>query len=403
MKVFIFAACLLSMFACAKRSTPPTVTAAPPILSEFAELDTLHRQFTGFRDDPRFVRYGFTFNSPYADWLQRVRDLEQTPALAEAARTLAGLAVASRINGTDSEVYRQFESRFSQALRTPAAEKRSPPVAVFAPAILPNPQTIANGITLLFSGDTQGVVYSQPGGFGPVGGLARRPPTIEHFRAEDPGTLVLDAGDAFVSGFVKAEAINKVLVRAMNHMRYDAMGLGPYDLAMGEVLLRELVSIASFPMICSNLQFQKGVEPWIKPYVLINRNQARIALLSLLPPVPGVKITGAEFVPPRQALQAVLPELRAKADCIVLLTQFGSEEISALLGAEDAVDVILGDGKGKSRENPVYLPAVPKGLGFGLVRLEKSDADAFRPVESLPVLLGEASDDHVLEIMEELK
>ena len=404
MKVFIFAVCLLSMFACVKRSAPPTVTVEPPILSEFAELDTLHRQFTGFRDDPRFLRYGFTFNSPYADWLQRVRDLEQAPALAEAARTLAGLAVAARINGTDSEVYRQFESRFSQALRTPAAEKQTPPsVAVSAPAILPTPQTIVNNITLLFSGDTQGVVYSQPGGFGPIGGLARRPPTIDHFRAEDPGTLVLDAGDAFVSGFAKAEAINKVLVRAMNHMRYDAMGLGPHDLAIGEVMLRELVSIASFPLICSNLQFQKGVEPWIKPYVLIKRDQVRIALISLLPPAPGARITSAKLIPPRQALQAILPELRSKADCIVLLTQFGTEEISALLGDEGAVHVILGDGNGKSGENLAYLPAVPKGLGFGLVRLEKADDGGFRPVESLPVLLGTASDDHVLQIMEELK
>lgn len=404
MKVFIFAVCLLSLFACAKRSAPPTVTAEPPILSEFAELDTLHRQFTGFRDDPRFLRYGFTFNSPYADWLQRVRDLEQTPALAEAARTLAGLAVAARINGTDSEVYRQFETRFSQALRTPAAEEpTAPPVAVPAPTILPSPQTTANRITFFFSGDTQGVVYSQPGGFGPVGGLARRPPTIDHFRVEDPGTVLLDAGDTFVSGFAKAEAINKVLVRAMNHMRYDAMGLGPYDLAIGEVALRELVSIASFPMICSNLQFQNGVEPWIKPYVLINRNQVRIALVSLLPPESGVRITGARLLPPGQALQAMLPELRAKADCVVLLTQFGSAEISALLGAEDAVDATLGDGKEKSGENPAYFPAVPKGLGFGLVRLEKSDTHGFRPLESMPVLMGDASDDHVLQIMEELK
>lgn len=404
MKVFIFAVCLMSLFACAKRSAPPTVSAEPPILSEFAELDTLHKQFKGFRDDSRFLRYGFTFNSPYADWLQRVRDLEQTPALAEAARTLAGLAVAARINGTDSEVYRQFETRFSQALRTPAAEKpTAPSVAVPASTILPTPKATASSITLLFSGDTQGVVYPQPGGIGPVGGLARRQPTIDHFRGEDPGTLVLEAGDAFVSGFAKAEAINKVLVRAMNHMRYDAMGLGPYDLAIGEVMLRELVSIASFPMICSNLQFQKGVEPWIKPYVLINRNQVRIALVSLLPPAPGARITGAQLVPPRQALLAILPELRAKADCIVLLTQFGREEISALLGAEDAVDVILGDGKGESGENPAYLPAMPKGLGFGLVRLKKSDAGTFRPVESLPVLMGDASDDHVLQIMEELK
>jgi hypothetical protein len=46
---------------------------------------------------------------------------------------------------------------------------------------------------------------------------------------------------------------------------------------------------------------------------------------------------------------------------------------------------------------------VPKGLGFGLVRLEKADGGGFYPVEKLPVLLGMASDDHLLQIMEELK
>lgn len=406
MKFIAVVFCLLSLFSCTGHSGPSQAPAASqaPVLPVFEGVNALHKQFLVFRDDDVFRRYGFTYNSPYADWLQRVRDFEQDPATGEAARLLAGLSVAYRTHGAKSGVYRQFQDRFDQALRTPATENQAQsPVVVSEPVTLPIPEATARYITLLFSGDTQGVVYAQPGGFGPVGGLARRPSTLDHFRAEDPGTVVLDAGDAFVSGFAKAEAINKVLVRAMNHMRYDAMGLGPYDLAIGEVMLRELVGIASFPVICSNLQFQKGVEPWIKPYVLVKRDQVRIALVSLLPPAPGVRITGAKLIPPRQALQAMLPELRSRADCIVLLTQFGTEEISALLGDEGAVDVILGDGNGKSGENPTYLPAMSKGLGFGLVRLEKADGGGFRPVESMPVLMGAASDDHVLKIMEELK
>lgn len=406
MKFIAVLFCLLSLFSCAGHSGPSQapVASQAPILPVFKRLNALHEQFLVFRDDDVFQRYGFTYNSPYADWLQRVRDFEQDPATGEAARLLAGLSVAYRTHGAKSRIYRQFEDRFGQALRVPAAENQAQPLGVVSePVTLPIPEATVRPITLLFSGDTQGVVYAQPGEFGPVGGLARRSPTLDHFRAEDPDTVVLDAGDAFVTGFAKAEAINKVQVRAMNHMRYDAMGLGPYDLAIGEVMLRELVSIASFPMICSNLQFQKGVEPWIKPYVLIKRDQVRIALVSLLPPAPGARITGAKLIPPRQALQAMLPELRSKADCIVLLTQFGTEEISALLGDEGAVDVILGDGNGKSGENPAYLPAMSKGFGFGLVRLKKADGGGFRPVESLPVLMGAASDDHVLQIMEELK
>ena len=401
MKIIVLALCLLPLFACAKHAPAlsPPVAAEVPILPEFAELNALHGQFQGFRDDPLFLRYGFGFNFPYADWLQQVRNLERTPVMAEGARALAGLAVAYRSHGADSEVSKQFETRFAQILRTPATDK---PPAVTMPVSDPVNATRTQ-VSILFTGDTQGVVYPQPGIFGPVGGLARRLPVIERVRAEDPGVLLVDAGDAFASGFARAGKINTILVRAMNSMPYDAMGLGTYDLEMGEVALRELVGMAKFPFICTNLVFQNGADPWIKPYVLIKRDQLRIAFISLLPPVTGMRVTGARFVPPRQALLALLPELKVKADCIVLLTQYGSADIAELLGTDHAVDVIIGDGKSASRDDPLYLPAVPKALGFGFARLERSGAEAFHALETMPILMGAAEDAQLLKIMDELK
>lgn len=401
MKIIVLVLCLLPLFACAKHAPPPAppVTAEVSVLPEFEELNALHRQFLGFRDDPLFLRHGFGFNFPYADWLQQVRNLERTPAMAEGARTLAGLAVAYRSHGADSEVGRGFETRFAQILRTPATGK--PPAAAMP---VPDPvNATRTQVSILFTGDTQGVVYPQPGISGPVGGLARRLPVIERVRAEDPGVLLVDAGDAFASGFARAGKINTILVRAMNRMQYDAMGLGTYDLKLGEVALRELVGIAKFPFICTNLVFQNGVDPWIKPYALIEREQVGIAIISLLPPVAGMRVTGAQFVPPRQALLALLPELKAKADCIVLLTQYGSADMAELLGTDHAVDVIIGDGKSASRDEPLYLPTVPKALGFGFARLERSGAEAFRALETMPILMGDASDAQIQQIIDELK
>lgn len=399
MKTIILAFCLLPLFACTARpvQAPPQVQAPAPILPQFEELRVLHERFVAFRENEQFRRYGFTFNSPYADWLQRVRDIEKDPFRAEAARLLAGLAVASRIHGLKSEVYSQFEERFDRALRTapePAPAPDSTPTIARSPA---------SGITILFSGDTGGFVWPWPGVAGEMGGLAARPPVIEHFRKEDPGLLLLDAGDSFAVDVAGAQEVNKVLVRAMNRMHYDAMGLGGGDLAMGEVALRELVGIADFPLVCSSLKFGKDVTPWIDRYALVERNGFRVAVMSLLPLPPAAGITGARFIPPGEVLRDLLPELWGMADCIVLLTQLRSTELVGLLDENTEVDVILGDGNAFSQSSPAYIPAVPKGRGFGFVRLELGDVETQRSVQSLPVLLGTRLDSQLLEIMTELK
>jgi len=397
MKIIICLLCLVSLFACAGPRGPvqAPVAARAPVLPVFENLKALHEQFLVFREDDIFRRYGFTYNSPYADWLQRVRELEQDPATGEVARLLAGLSIAYRTHGAKSGVYAQFEERFDKALRTPV--EHAPPLRP-VPAATPVP-----GITILFSGDTRGDVFSKPGLAGDVGGLARRPATIAYFRKKDPEVLLLDAGDAFASGLAGSKATNQFLVRAMNRMSYDAMGLGPRDLAMGEVALRELAGMAKFPFVCSNLEFGKGVAPWIRPYVILERNRLRVAVMSLFPPTPGAVVTGARFIAPITALRALLPLLRGKADLIVLLTQFGSQDVAPLLGDGEGIDVILGDSAAYSQNIPAYMPAVPGWLGFGSVRLEMRNPGKTRVTEAMPVLLGVESDVQIFEMLDELE
>ena len=405
MKIIVCLLCLFSFFACAGQRAPvqAPVAVQAPILPEFEVLNTLHQQFLVFREKDIFRRYGFTYNSPYADWLQRVRGLEQDPAMGEVARLLAGLSIAYRTHGAKSSVYTQFEERFDKALRTPLEPE---PMVRPAPASAAAPEPVAApepGITILFSGDTRGDVFAKSGLTGEVGGLARRPSTIAYFREKDPGVLLLDAGDAFASGFAGSEMTNKVLVRAMNRMGYDAMGLGPQDLAMGEVALRELVGMAKFPLVCSNLEFGKGVSPWIRPYAIFERNQLKVAVVSLLPSIPGAVITGARFIAPARALRAILPGLKNRVDCIVLLTQFGSEDMAGLLGGDEEVGVVLGDSMEFSRGSPAYIPAVPGGRGFGSVRLKLRDAGIARITQTMPVLLGAEADAQLLEMLDELE
>lgn len=588
-KTLALALCLLSILACAKRPASEQVAAVPPVLPQFEVLNELYGQFQGFRTDQLFLRHGFTANFPQSDWLQQVQAQGQDQELAERARLLASLAVASRIHGDASRVTRGFEERFIASLRSPgpalpeeeaprpadgpltvetagqqspaqpdsqptplaltasepatspsaqtpkegtaatpddamqlamqqampaepnpaasaavvdarpalgqdalpsplpetevgqaeglaaeadddaAAVAGSPPLpaAEFrtdadvaaealppspappvpstetatgtSPSVVPGPtkvtespvtpearadgnavrgatapatlppaparqgQTVQSGradrITILFTGDTKGLVSPQPGIAGTLGGVARRLPAAERVRADNPSLVFLDAGDAFASGFPQAQSINKALVRAMNRMRYDALGLGLHDLAMGEVALRELVSISSFPFVCSNLEFQAGAIPWIKPFALLQRGGRKIAVLSLLSPDPTVKITGARLVSPRQALTRLMAQLAKHSDAVVLLTQAGREEIASMIGAPQGVAVILGDAGSGFQNDPRYIPAVPRGMGLTLVELDPTDG-TYLPGRSMPLLTSGQQNSNILEIFE---
>jgi hypothetical protein len=289
------------------------------------------------------------------------------------------------------------------AAQEPSAQQAAQPDA---PPVRPNPVAppkTPHALTVLFSGDNQGVVYPQPGLSGAVGGISRRGPVIEHMRDRTPDLMLLDAGDAFTSGFPKAERINKTLVRAMNRMGYDAMGLGRHDLAMGEVALRELVSIASFDVVCTNLRFSQGFEPWIRDHVILTRAGVRVAVISLLPPDADFRITGADLLPSALALGEILPKLADRADCVVLLTQMDNAQLAALPGLHAAVSAVIGDFQGKSGGNPPYSPTLPKGLGIGLLRLERTDQGPFRPTETLPLVSGTTEDPNLVRLLEELR
>jgi len=262
MKLFLSALCLLSLLSCVGRPEPAPEPAAPTYLPQYAELSALYDEFKGFRAEELFQRHGFTANSPYADWLQRVRKLEEQSGLAARARMLAGLAVAWRQNGEMSEVTAGFVSRFEQALLT-QPEEQDPAANATAPG------AVGVAVSIVFSGDTQGVLTPQKATKGEAGGIARRTSFINAVRTGHPDLFVLDAGDALATGFEGSDRNNRLLIHAMNAVGYDAMGLNSRDLAIGQARLQELAELASFPLVCSNLEFHGQAWPWIEPYVVL--------------------------------------------------------------------------------------------------------------------------------------
>lgn len=375
MKISILICLSLVLLAgCAKHSTTPPSDARPaqvePCSQEYTDLSTAYGQLLAFQDDPIFLKHGFTANSPHAGWLEHVRALGRRPGYSpDAAQLLAMLAVAIKQHGKDSAVARNFTTQFEEKL----SASRVKPAPEATQAAIPAPPAASGPVvSILYTGDTQGVLFPQPVHDSSVGGLSRRSPLLTKLRATAPNTVLLDAGDAFTATSANALRNNSVIVAAMNHMNYDAMGLGTHDLAVGEAHLRQLASQATFPVICSNLALANG-ETWIKPYALITRGSTTIAVLSLLPADAIVQIAGARITAPAEALRRHASILRDKANLILILTQLPQVDVEAALAGIN-VDVVIGDARGHAvTTRPCILPAMAKGLGVGEIQLSATD------------------------------
>jgi 5'-nucleotidase / UDP-sugar diphosphatase len=153
-----------------------------------------------------------------------------------------------------------------------------------------------------------------------VGGVARRATTIKQEK-KNPYTLILDAGDSLVGDQDPAlKTQGKSSVEAMNRLGYDAMALGPGDLALGLAALRARMAEAKFPMLSANAVVTGTEELVAQPYAVRMLAGHRVAVVGL----SGGKGTAEIRVrDPLAAAQKIVPEARIEADIVILLSHAG--------------------------------------------------------------------------------
>ncbi len=95
-------------------------------------------------------------------------------------------------------------------------------------------------------------VYKQRGGFGVLKTM------IDTLRAEDPeNTLVVDGGDCFQGGGVAAMSEGRAIVPLMNHIGYDLILPGNWEVAYGkENMLKDLGGYRA-AKICANMYHER--------------------------------------------------------------------------------------------------------------------------------------------------
>lgn len=202
-------------------------------------------------------------------------------------------------------------------------------------------------LTLLHTNDLHGRVHLP----GEPQGLAKIATLVRGIRAAHPRVLLLDAGDIIHGTPEELTFAGRPIIAAMNAAGYDAAVAGNHEFDFGQVVTRDAIRAARFPVLSANVRQTATGEPWggLTPYVMLDAGGLCVAVFGLTT-TQTVQIewprtiAGIAFGDPIAAARSLVPQLRARerADVVVALTHLGVSVDTALARAVPGIDVILG-------------------------------------------------------------
>lgn len=102
--------------------------------------------------------------------------------------------------------------------------------------------------------------------------------------------ILLDNGDilqgqptCYYSNYVKTDLPN-VAAEVINYLKYDAEVFGNHDIETGHIVYDKWIRDLNCPTLGANIIDTKSGKPYVEPYLMLERNGVRIAVLGMLTP-----------------------------------------------------------------------------------------------------------------------
>ena len=165
---------------------------------------------------------------------------------------------------------------------------------------------------------------TQPGAAAVVGALRK-------LQESNPqGAVVLAAGD-MVNGTIESDWLEgQPVVAMLQRSNTAAMALGNHEFNWSAERLAKLSQV--IPFVAANVvEKESGQRPaFVKPYVILERNDLKIGVIGLATPESAFKAHPREvgryrFLDPVESARQAAGELQGKVDLIILLTHLGSD------------------------------------------------------------------------------
>jgi 5'-nucleotidase len=166
-------------------------------------------------------------------------------------------------------------------------------------------------------------------------------------RARNPNTLFLDAGDCITGTPMSSVFQGEPVFEVMSLMGYDAGTIGNHEFDHGWRQIAKFRKLAVHPLLNANAAGPDGKPLGDDPYRVFTVGGVRIGVIGLLTGDMKTLTTAANWdgctvEPPLETAKRLVPEVRTKADVVVLLTHVGVEVDAAIAGAVPGIDLVVG-------------------------------------------------------------
>ena len=124
-----------------------------------------------------------------------------------------------------------------------------------------------------------------------AGTLARVSSYVNDLRKRyKDNVILLENGDilqgqptCYYYNYVNTQARN-VASDVVNYMKYDAQAFGNHDVETGHAVYDKWIKELNCPVLGANIIDTKTGEPYVKPYIILNREGVKVAVLGMLTP-----------------------------------------------------------------------------------------------------------------------
>jgi 2',3'-cyclic-nucleotide 2'-phosphodiesterase (5'-nucleotidase family) len=222
------------------------------------------------------------------------------------------------------------------------------------------------------------------------GGFAYLATVIRRERSSCKDCILLNAGDVAQGSPVSTLFHGLPIFEVVNMLGYDVGTLGNHDFDYGWMQARKFLQVAKYPIVSANVVDAAGQLLTAKPYVILNVNGLRVAVIGAMtddlktltfPAAMGQwRTTGVV-----ETTRRLAAELKDKSDLIVLLGHITQKEELRFLAEATEIPVLVTG----HAHNGILQPLMQdgrmlvrvKGYGEELGRLElKVDTDKKIPV-----------------------
>lgn len=179
------------------------------------------------------------------------------------------------------------------------------------------------------------------------GSLARVSAFVKEQRQAcgDDGLILLDNGD-FLQGQPSAYYYNymdtvapHVGAAMLNYMGYDAANMGNHDVETGRAVFERWAAQCRFPVLGANIVEEATGRPRFKPYVVVERQGVRVAVLGMITPaipmwLPRGLWAGLRFDDMEQTARRWMEVIREKEHADVVIGLFHAGKSPYVMGGK---------------------------------------------------------------------